>query len=95
MIPSTEIERTAVPRSGLAPREARLRPEHAHRYPGVRAERWEPAATVADRVLAGWLIRGDLIAMRGRVLLDAHFEFRGGSEAGGEREGMRPRREDR
>ena len=38
------------------------------------------AATVADRVLAGWLLRGNLIAMRGRVP-DEHFEFRGGSAA--------------
>ena len=95
MLPSTEIESRPVSRGGQAPREARPRPEHAPRYPGVRPERWEPAATVADRVLAGWLLRGDLTAIRGRVLLDAHFEFRGGSERGGEREGVRPRREGR
>lgn len=95
MFPSTEVAGTPSTFSGPAPREARLRPEHAHRYPGVRPERWEPAATVADRVLAGWLLRGNLIALRGRVLLDAHFEFRGGSERGRGREGARPRREDR
>lgn len=95
MLQSAAIERTPVTHRGQAPREARLRPEHAHRYPGVRPERWEPAATVADRVLAGRLIRGDLLARRGRVLLDAHFEFRGGGEPGGKREESRPRREDR
>jgi hypothetical protein len=95
MFPATEVEGTPFISSGQTPREARLRPEHAHRYPGVRPERWESAATVADRVLAGWLLRGNDIAIRGRVLLDGHFEFRGGSERGGEREGARPRREDR
>lgn len=99
MLSSTDVEGTRFTLSGQAPREARLRAEHSHRYPGVRPERWEPAATVADRVLAGWLLRGSLIALRGRVLQDAHFEFRGGSERGREREGggpgARPRREDR
>jgi hypothetical protein len=33
--------------------------------------------------------------MRGRVLPDEHFEFRGGTARGGERQGSRPRREDR
>ena len=95
MFPSTDVEGTLIAPSAQAPREARLRPEHAHKYPGVRPERWESAAILADRVLAGWLLRGNDIAIRGRLLLDAHFEFRGGSERGGEREGARPRREDR
>jgi hypothetical protein len=95
MYPSTDVEGTVITSGGEAPREARVRPEHAHRYPGIRPERWESAATVADRVLAGWLLRGNDIAIRGRVLLEGHFEFRGGSERGGEREGARPRREDR
>jgi hypothetical protein len=95
MLTSTDVQETRLTLSGRAPREARLRPEHGHRYPDIRPEQWEPAATVADRVLAGWLLRGNLIALRGRVLLDAHFEFRGGSERGEEREGARPRREDR
>jgi hypothetical protein len=95
MRPSTDVEGAFFILSRQARREARLRPEHAHRYPDIRPDRWEPAATVADRVLAGWLLRGNLIAIRGRVLLDAHFEFRGGCDRGGERGGARPRREDR
>jgi hypothetical protein len=95
MLPATGGDRTRFTLSGPAPREARLRPEHAHTYPEIRPERWEPAATLADRVLAGWLLRGNLLAIRGRVLLDEHFEFRGGSGRGGEREGARPRREGR
>jgi hypothetical protein len=93
MVPSTGVEGTRIASPGQAPREARLRPEHAHRYPGIRPEKWETAAVVADRVLAGWLLRGNDIAIRGRVLLDAHFEFRGGCERGGEREGARPQPE--
>jgi hypothetical protein len=95
MVTSTEVEATRSILGALAPREARLRPEHAHEYPEIRPERWEPAATVADRVLAGWLLRGNLLAIRGRVLLEEHFEFRGGTERGGEREGARPRRQGR
>jgi len=88
---STEVEASRSILGAPAPREARLRPEHAHEYPELRPERWERAATVADRVLAGWLLRGNLLAIRGRVLLEEHFEFRGGTERGGEREGARPR----
>lgn len=78
-----------------ARREARLRPEHAEHYPGVTVGRWECAATLADRVLAGRLLRGRPLVLGQRVLLEGHFEFRGGHEprqAGGP---VRPRREDR
>lgn len=74
-------------------REARLRPGNAELYPGIRAGEWRTAAILADQVLAGLLLRGVDAAVRGRVLLEAHFEFRGGNTTGGEREGMRPRRE--
>jgi hypothetical protein len=70
-------------------REARLRPEFAALYPGLRAGEWSPAATTADRVLAGCLLRGGGLVVRRRVLPDAHFEFRGGESEGGEREGVR------
>lgn len=75
-------------------REARLRPEWGELYPGLRPGQWEAAAVVADRLLADRLLRGNETAIRGRVLLDAHFEFRGGTSRGGERGGMRLRRED-
>jgi hypothetical protein len=76
-------------------REARLRPEHAHRYPGIRAGEWEPAAMLADRVLAGALLRErDRTSWR-RALLDEHFEFRGGGGRLAPEDGGRPRREDR
>lgn len=71
-------------------REARLRPEHAGRYPGIEAGVWEPAAVLCDRVLAGGLLRGSPPGWRDRVLAPEHFEFRGDGP-----QGQRPRREDR
>jgi hypothetical protein len=76
----------------LSPRrEARLRPEHARRYPGIVPDVWDSAAVIADRVMADGLLRGAAVGWRSRILHDAHFEFRGGQH--GPRE--RPRREDR
>jgi hypothetical protein len=46
---------------------------------------------LADRVLAGGLLRGGAIGWRHRILHDAHFEFRGGEPEPRER----PMREDR
>jgi hypothetical protein len=76
-------------------REARLRPEHAHRYPGLHAEDWVSAATLADRVLAGALLRGRDTSLWVRLLRDEHFEFRGGSGRVVADGDERPRREDR
>jgi hypothetical protein len=76
--------------SSIGRREARLRPEHAARYPGIEARVWESAAVLCDRVLAGGLLRGSPMGWRDRVLPAEHFEFRGGGP-----EGKRPRREDR
>jgi hypothetical protein len=70
-------------------REACLRPEFAELYPGLRAGEWIPAAVIADRVLADSLLHGTDTAIRGRVLRESHFVFRGGSARGGEREGIR------
>jgi hypothetical protein len=72
-------------------REARLRPEHAALYPGVRTGVWEPAAVLVDRIVAARLLRGGQLEIRARMLSDEHFEFRGGTEASA----SRPRREDR
>ena len=79
-------------RVGTAAREARLRPEFAALYPGLGAGEWAPAAVVADRVLAQALLRASDGSIRGRVLLEAHFEFRHGRSLGGERHGLRLRR---
>jgi hypothetical protein len=61
-------------------REARLRPEFAHLYPAIPADRWDFAAVMADRVVA-WLLRRPnpgWIATD-RILPPEHFEFRGES----------------
>lgn len=99
MFSATTLD-AALPVSGPATvwnarREARVRPEHAHRYPGLRAGQWESAAMLADRVLAGALLRGRDTSLWVRVLHDDHFEFRGGGEMLAGEGGGRPRREDR
>ena len=71
-------------------REARLRPEEAHRYPWIRPGEWQPAAILADRVLAGQLLRGRYDLIWGRMLVESYFEFRGGSGRTGERAAIRP-----
>jgi hypothetical protein len=76
-------------------REARLKPEFAHLYPPLEPDRWEPAAMMADRVVA-WLLRQPdkgYVAPE-RVLRSEHFEFRGGSEKQGIRQGARLQGED-
>jgi hypothetical protein len=93
---TTTARRTiALPLRPQTRREARLLPEHAHRYPGVVPGQWEPAATLADRVLAYRVLRGGELLHPGRILLEAHFEFRGGEAREGIAAQDRPRREDR
>jgi hypothetical protein len=59
-------------------REARLRPEFAHLYPGLTPGRWEPASRIAEAVLANMLLH-QMGEMSQQVRLDeTHFEFRGG-----------------
>ena len=71
-------------------REARLRPEFAALYPGLTPGQWEPAARIAEAVLANVFLReiGDAPQPDTR-LNEAHFEFRGGTES------TRPARADR
>lgn len=60
-------------------RQARLKPEFAHYYPGVEPDTWHAAAALADRVLACRLLlpsRG--FALHERAMSGGHFEFRGG-----------------
>jgi hypothetical protein len=85
----------AVDPAGSTRREARLRGEYAHHYPGLPSGRWECAATLADRVLATWLLRGTALVFRSRPLGEGHFEFRGGAGRRSSGESDRPRREDR
>ena len=63
-------------------REARLRPEFAALYPGLTPGRWEPAARIAEAVLANVLLHemGEA-PLADRTLDEEHFEFRGGTES--------------
>jgi hypothetical protein len=75
-------------------REARLKPEFAHFYPPLEPDRWEPAALMADRVVA-WLLRqpDKGYVAPDRVLRSEHFEFRGGTEKAASPHGGRLRRD--
>jgi hypothetical protein len=67
-------------------REARLRPEFAHLYPTLTPGQWEPAARVAEVVLARLLLLEISEApIQDRVLNEQHFEFRGETPDGAPR----------
>jgi hypothetical protein len=59
-------------------REARLRPEWADLYPGVEAGVWHVAAELVPLVLRHRLQHRPSWEFTRRILLDEHFEFRGG-----------------
>ena len=64
-------------------REARLRPEFARLYPGLKPDQWESAVRVAEAVLANLMLQELAEApAHERVLPEEHFEFRGGAVAG-------------
>ncbi|HEX3233225.1 MAG TPA: hypothetical protein VHR41_03460 [Gemmatimonadales bacterium] len=61
-------------------REARLKLEHGHLYPGVEPGRWESAAVLGEKVLACRLLQPSCgFVLSDRALNPGHFEFRGGS----------------
>ena len=93
LAPSVFPQKWAIARGAPSTREARLSPAAAHHYPWIEAGRWQPAAVLADQVVAGRLLRGTHHLTRGRVLSEGHFEFRGGAER--PRGSARPSREDR
>jgi hypothetical protein len=64
-------------------REARLKPEFAELYPTLTPGQWEPAARVAEAVLARLLLLEISEApVQDRVLQEQHFEFRGETRSG-------------
>jgi hypothetical protein len=62
----------------MAMREARLRPEWAHLYPGLEAGVWTVAAELVPLVLRHRLQDQHTWEFTHRILVDEHFEFRGG-----------------
>ena len=61
-----------------AQREARLRTEHAHRYPGCPAGEWLPASIAAAYVLGHReVLLGPAQARAERALKPGEWEFRG------------------
>lgn len=64
----------------MAVREARLRPEWAHLYPGLEAGVWIVAAQLVPLVLRYRLQQQPTWEFTQRILLDQHFDFRGGRE---------------
>ena len=61
-------------------RQARLKPEFAHLYPGLKPDTWHAAAELADKVLAcRLLLPSGGFVMDVRAMSGGHFEFRGGA----------------
>jgi hypothetical protein len=61
-------------------RQARLKPEYAALYPGVPANEWRTVGELVDSVVAARLRAGRRSGelLKGHMLDDRHFEFRGG-----------------
>jgi hypothetical protein len=61
-------------------RQARLKPEFAHYYPGVEPDTWHGAAALANKVLAcRLLLPSGGFGLSERAMSGGHFEFRGGA----------------
>jgi hypothetical protein len=75
-------------------REARLRPEHAERYPGIEPGVWFTAATLAEHLDRRLGREGGDGDAGPRVLSLEHFEFRGGERPIGMRADLGRRNRD-
>jgi hypothetical protein len=62
----------------MAVREARLLPQWAHLYPGLESGVWVVAAQLVPLVLRHRLQGQPTWEFTRRILVDEHFEFRGG-----------------
>jgi hypothetical protein len=78
----------------MAVREARLRPEWAHLYPGLEANVWVIAAQLVPLVLRHRLHEQPTWEFTRRILVDQHFEFRGGHKRDNSWSGVLTRVED-
>lgn len=70
------------PNAGAPPavRQARLRPDYAHLYPGVAVGVWLTAAEISAQVLFVRYTQEGPAGLVRRPLEEVHFEFRGGWE---------------
>jgi hypothetical protein len=64
----------------MAVREARLRPEWASLYPGLEAGVWMVAAELVPLVLRHRLQERSTWEFTRRILVEEHFDFRGGRQ---------------
>ena len=78
----------------MAVREARLRPEWVHLYPGLEAGVWRVAAQLVPLVLRHRLQDQPTWEFTKRILVDEHFEFRGGRNRDASWSGVLSRVED-
>ncbi len=78
----------------MAVREARLRPKWADLYPGVTADVWLAAASLVPVVLRHRLQDRPTWGFTERIMIDDHFEFRGGRRRGRSWNGDLTRTED-
>jgi hypothetical protein len=81
-------------RSGMhgGERQVRLRPQHAHLYPGITSNEWWPAWAMAERLLA--LAEAQGVPPQQRVCDPSHFQFRGGSRRDPRLQDLRTRSSD-
>ena len=73
-------------------RQARLKPQHAHLYPGIAPSEWLPAWAMAETLLAVAEARGG--RSQQRVFDPQHFQFRGGSSRDPRLQDLRTRSSD-
>jgi len=78
----------------MAVREARLRPEWSHLYPGLEPGNWTVAAQLVPLVLRHRLHDQPTWEFTKRILVNDHFEFRGGRQRDGSWSGVLSRVED-
>jgi hypothetical protein len=71
-------------------REARLKPEYASLYPGVRPGVWMPASAIGQQLLL-WHLTAPATPQGDRLMAEGHFEFRGGQKRVGSWIDMRTR----
>jgi hypothetical protein len=76
-------------------REARLRDQYVGLYPGLTPGVWLPAAEVAEHIVDMVRHERGRFGIRGRLVSDEHFDFRGGEAWADKRQSRNERREDR